>query len=451
MMTLATDLAKVLTALGLTLAMAACAADLAPGSGANTNVQYAWLQAGPNGVYSARAITKAATCPALVIDGTPIPMRPRALPEADFADLVCEGDVASGARALSVDTIALPAPKPISQRIVIIGDTGCRMKASVIQNCNDPNDWPLAKIASAIAGEAPDAILHVGDYFYREIPCPADRPGCAGSPYGDNKAAWDADWFKPAAPIFSKSLLLLARGNHELCTRGGKGWMRYLSPGPYQAECRKVEPSFLVSLGQAMGPDIAMIDSSDAEDIKIIPGKLDMLVASVGEIAPKLTRPTWFLTHKPIRGIYDVDEGAMTNVDAEKVRKETPNGVVSNYTWAEALKKTGTPAQMELALGGHIHSFQANGFGPDYPGQIMMGVSGADLQEKPLRLIPGKNVAGAKLAQAFGITRYGYLLFDRQTDKAGPQWAGSLKAPDGAIIAACTIKGREPKCQARAG
>ena len=41
-------------------------------------------------------------------------------------------------------------------------------------------------------------MIHVGDYIYREDPCPAGDEGCAGSPYGDNWPTWEADFFEPA-------------------------------------------------------------------------------------------------------------------------------------------------------------------------------------------------------------------------------------------------------------
>ncbi len=426
--------------------LSACASDISLNS---SMIRYAWLQAGPDNQYAARLVSKAATCPAISIDGITTPMNARGKRDADFPDLVCEKTVPAAASMIKVEGISLPAPRPDSQRIVIIGDTGCRIKSSVVQDCNDPADWPFAAIAAAAAKESPDAVLHVGDYFYREIECPKDRPGCAASPFGDNQATWEADWLKPASPLFAAAPLLLSRGNHETCARGWKGWMLYLSPGPYEPNCRKIDPPFLVTLGRKSGPDIAMIDSSEAEDIKIIPSKLDMLIAAIREIAPRFIRTTWVLSHKPIWGIYDVDEGTKTVNDAEVVKKEVPNGVVSNVTWVEALKATGIPKNMDLALGGHIHSFQANAFGPDHPGQIMMGVSGADLQEKPLRLIVGKNVGGAKLASAYGVTRYGYLIFDRNNSSGGPQWKGSLKTSAGERIAACSIDGRTPRCEAR--
>ena len=34
------------------------------------------------------------------------------------------------------------------------------------------------------AAQKPDLVIHVGDYYYRETPCPAGEAKCAGSPFG---------------------------------------------------------------------------------------------------------------------------------------------------------------------------------------------------------------------------------------------------------------------------
>ena len=86
------------------------------------------------------------------------------------------------------------------QRIVVLGDTGCRMKVgNPFQACNDPAQWPLpGDRAPAAAAMKPDLVLHVGDYHYRENACPPDIAGCQGSPWGYGWDIWEADLFKPA-------------------------------------------------------------------------------------------------------------------------------------------------------------------------------------------------------------------------------------------------------------
>jgi hypothetical protein len=72
------------------------------------------------------------------------------------------------------------------KKIVVIADTGCRLKASenYYQDCNDESKWPLAKIMQKAAEKNPDLVLHIGDIHYRESPCPNDRPGCKDTAWG---------------------------------------------------------------------------------------------------------------------------------------------------------------------------------------------------------------------------------------------------------------------------
>ena len=55
---------------------------------------------------------------------------------------------------------------PTINKIVVVGDTGCRVGH---QLC-DHGNWPLETIAAFAADKKPDAVIHVGDYLYRECP-----------------------------------------------------------------------------------------------------------------------------------------------------------------------------------------------------------------------------------------------------------------------------------------
>ena len=84
-----------------------------------------------------------------------------------------------------------------AQRILVLGDTGCRIKGETVQACNDPAQWPFPQVAAQAAKLKPDLVIHVGDYLYREFGCPAGDARCAGSPSGDNWTTWAADFFTP--------------------------------------------------------------------------------------------------------------------------------------------------------------------------------------------------------------------------------------------------------------
>src|ERR1700730_8817446 len=151
-----------------------------------------WVQIGPDGNSSVRAITEDA-CPTVTFDGKPVPMSVRSEPGRSFGNVKpaqfpvrgCEAAVPGDAVAAVLDGKALPLPRPTVPRILVVGDTGCRLlTGDTFQDCNDSDAWPFPRIATAAAATRPDLVIHVGDYHYREEACPADHAGCAGSPWG---------------------------------------------------------------------------------------------------------------------------------------------------------------------------------------------------------------------------------------------------------------------------
>ena len=170
-----------------------------------------------------------------------------------------------GAVAATLDGRVLPLVRPNPQRILVFGDTGCRLDRNTQQDCNDPAAWPFAKIAAAAAKARPDLVVHVGDYHYRELPCPAERSGCAHSPWGYGFDAWYADFFDPAAPLFAAAPWIMVRGNHEDCARAGEGWIRFLDWLPASTICRDLTGIFVARLGDF---GIVVVDGARAEDPK---------------------------------------------------------------------------------------------------------------------------------------------------------------------------------------
>ena len=168
-----------------------------------------WVQLGADGSSSVRAIADDA-CPSVSFDGIAVPMIVRSEPAqklagvkpAQFPVFGCEVAVPAGSVAAVLDGKPLPIARSNPQRIVIFGDSGCRLfNGATAQACNDPNSWPFPKIARAAAFSRPDLVIHVGDYEYRETICPVGNMGCAGSPWGYGWDTWNADFFQPAAPL----------------------------------------------------------------------------------------------------------------------------------------------------------------------------------------------------------------------------------------------------------
>ena len=176
-----------------------------------------------------RQTSRQADCPSVAwAGGAPQPMAVRALPanvpargEAGQADnkaavfdvLTCEATWPQGASSARVAGQELAAPKANINRIVVIADTGCRMKGAenAFQPCNDPVAWPFAQVAQSAALTKPDLVIHIGDMHYRESPCPAGNTGCAGSPWGYGFDAWQADFFVPAKPLLAAAPWVFVR------------------------------------------------------------------------------------------------------------------------------------------------------------------------------------------------------------------------------------------------
>jgi hypothetical protein len=230
----------------------------------SNTVAAAWVElTGPNGsngltgnVAIARVITEATACPNITVDGTSHPMKLRAgattslalrsvntMPNkpALFPVSSCEYALPSGVTTAVVAGQSLPVPKASPTKIVVIGDTGCRLQVgNGTQSCNDPNPngtdtpYPFAAVAALAAAQQPDLVLHVGDYAYRDNPCPAGQGyNCGGSPWGFGWDTWQADLFAPGAPLLAAAPWIMTRGNHEQCNRAGQGWYRFLDTGAY--------------------------------------------------------------------------------------------------------------------------------------------------------------------------------------------------------------------------
>jgi hypothetical protein len=128
----------------------------------------AWVELGPSPSGGkteqiARLIVAVSNCPELEAsfeDGqtTSVPMRVRAFEDGNgFPVKSCEAVIPKNAISAQVLGHPLPLlPKEV-KRIVVIGDTGCRIKGSAIQACNDPAKWPLAKVIKLVLREIPAA------------------------------------------------------------------------------------------------------------------------------------------------------------------------------------------------------------------------------------------------------------------------------------------------------
>ncbi len=360
-----------------------------------------------------RAIATTA-CPDAVIDNASRPMIVRAGATPAYPDVVCDLPLSASVRSVTIGGISLPLPHRV-RRVVVIGDTGCRLKGAEVQACNDPHAWPFPTIARAVADAHPDLIIHVGDYYYRETACPAAFAGCTGTPHGDVQASWNADFFGPAAPIFTTAPLVLVRGNHEDCARGGVGWFRYLDT-VLSTSCVPHTPPFAVALD---GLHLVVFDDASADDASPNAQDVATLGAQLAAAHDLATGAPWLVMHRPPYGVTQ--------------RSDRDELVTLNATMQAASNGT-TFAPYSAILAGHIHLFETLDL-EGRPPVIINGMGGDRLDPLVTATVAGTAIGGIRVRNFTSQTRFGYAVYDRT--RTG--WTIAVHAPDGSVYETCAL------------
>ncbi len=411
---------------GLTLA-----ALVLPAGAAET---FHWVQYVPGGL-EVRATTDQATCPALIINGVAAGFTERSTPGEGYPIRVCAASIPEGTKAASIDGVPLALPVAHPTRILVIGDTGCRMKGNVMQACNDAALWPFRVGSDVAALFKPDLVLHVGDFHYRETRCPADFAGCAGSPVGDNWAVWKADFFAPAELLLGAAPWIFVRGNHEECERGGKGWARTLDPYPWDVTsglmgCLGVAKPFVADLGDLK---IVVVDTSTADEDKANVDQANMFrtqFQSIGELAP--TGPVWVAFHRPIWAVISNGKNKQNEGD--------------NKTLALAARDV-IPANVQALISGHQHTFQVVAYEDDLPVQIVSGHGGDELAFWAPPNPAGLSINGVKVKSGMGKAGiFGFSLLQRDPKDPNALWAITDYTVTGEALGRCVLDGRKAEC-----
>jgi len=424
---------------------------------ARSNIASAWVQFGPGGSAEARAVIRDPRwgCPFLLVDGHKTSMATRASADASFP-LVCSVPLPAGpanaslgfdeeSEADAVDrrtgkwvsvaiTTPLPALPTNPQRILVLGDTGCRIKGTTVQACNDPKAWPFPGLARAAANLKPDLVIHLGDYLYRETPCPANFAGCAGTPYGDNWETWNADFFAPAAPLLAAAPWVIVRGNHEDCSRAGPGFLRLLGPEPFDpaAPCADHLSPYAVMAGTQW---IAVMDNASASDTtvdeKILPAYEQDFAAlkAIANTGPG--HELWLTAHRPIWAAITGPLGLPIGGSATLIKAA---GDLSAF------------AAISLMLSGHIHTFEAINYDAKVPPQIVAGHGGDNLDRTPLDLKGTifQGDSGVHVKDGLSVRGFGFLMMTR--DPGGAAWTIQLYDSDGTPERQCQFGSGRVAC-----
>jgi hypothetical protein len=441
-----------------------------------TQVESAWVELGVNAAPIARALTAAATCPNITINGTAQPMNLRIAAGTEplrtttsttlgppyskpsvFPVNTCEIALPAGTTSAVVAGQTLPLPKANPTKMIVLGDTGCRLKAGSppqYQGCNDPTQYPLQQLATLAASLQPDVVLHVGDYQYRENECPPDQANCAGSPWGYGWDTWEADFFQPAASLLAAAPWIVTRGNHEQCTRAGQGWYRFLDPNPYSEaqSCNSAandavlqsngilvggayNAPYAVPIGA--GSQVIVFDSNNVGSAAVTSGGSSNFVTyqseviAVGALASSKSIYNIWSNHHPLLG-FAPNAGAAPS----------PGNLDMLSVMAATYPATYFPPNINLAVHGHTHIFEGIDFtSTSYPATFVTGNAGTLLDialpdpfpSATVHPDPAGNVTVSTLAQSAG---FGFLFMQY----TGGVWVVSEYRLDGSVRSVCTVQ-----------
>jgi hypothetical protein len=422
-----------------------------PAFGEPAPVRAAWVELAPSGPI-VRAIADGAACPRVAalaradaLPGWTSVMAVRADPAPPaFPNRVCEWSPPPDATHVAVeghaDVLRMPEPNP--HRIVVLGDSGCQ--GGTAQDCE--HDWYFPRIAALAAARRPDLVIHVGDYNYRGTTCVAYDACCTYNPVscgfpdcGDSWATWWQDFFAPAAPLLAAAPWVMVRGNHELCSRAGRGFFRYLDPHSPPPPCNEnpvIAPTFTNPYPLSLGASLRFVvmDSANAcgqlAERDEVP-QYAREFALMRELLGDSDTPTWWLSHRPLWGVLRTVGGPM----------------VLNYTLEQA-SGSSLPPSITLLISGHEHLFQAVTMrDPALPPQLVVGTGGAvldDPQQLPdevtdLPIGPGEPT----IARATSVYDHGYLLIERRDDGT---WTASFHDIYDQPLATCMSSQRPAIC-----
>ncbi|MFM7145943.1 MAG: metallophosphoesterase, partial [Actinomycetales bacterium] len=424
----------------------------------------------------ARAVVPAGLqCPSLQVtdsQGNPraVAMRERQRPKntgSAFAPLaVCSTPVPVGAVSANIAGYRVPAAMPGRvKQIAMLGDSGCRVTTWEVQACSDPAQWPLARVSASIAADRPDVIIINGDFFYRESSCPVNEEDfCAASPgqvpglpFTDSAYGWLADVFIPMAPMLATAPLVVVRGNHEACNRGGNGYFYFFDPrqdtantcaptivdGILTAAPTVPTPTYPIDLrvSSARTLQLAIVDSSGGNDPTVSPYSVIQRPAYQQAAAITAKRPgreSWLLTHRPIFGF-------ASNVF------DTPSEPIVWGSADQAAAAWGLLGTYDLIFSSHMHIAEVVQL-PGLPAQLILGNAGTELDPSTGYVLPneGFNVGPDRTypvpSSAWVDVRFGYAM--AEPGKSPHTWRLQMRDPQGAAFATCGLRATRLYCRA---
>jgi Calcineurin-like phosphoesterase len=365
----------------------------------------------------------------------------------------CEAVWPNGVSSARIEKISIQAPKEKFRRIVLIADTGCRMKGSegAFQDCNDKVAWPFEQVAMHAAQKTPDLVIHIGDIHYRESPCPDYEAGCQKSAWGYGSDAWEADLFTPAKALLQSTPWVFVRGNHETCARAGQGWFRYIESSPWIKErsCDLVVNDDLADFTRPYTLALDEVTQLVIFDSSATSGKPlnqdSAMFKTYRQQFSEVNRLTAnkqkniFLSHHPLLAV--APGKAMS--DAKAGGNQGLMSVMKSVNQSELV-----PVNTNYLMHGHIHAFEALNFKGRQPASFVLGNSGSMMEGAlPQTLPTAFEVAPNFIVEKFtSHNGYGFALLEIPETSDSP-WKLSEFDMNGHILFTCMLDNSKSTCK----
>jgi len=430
----------------------------------------AYVVLGEGGTPVARVLTKDTQCPLIRLDAHGVRMDVRAAPESlplrptlsapedskpsVFPLLTCEKVIPPKTASVMLGGVSLPLPPPDIKRIVVIGDTGCRLKKSdkAYQACNDNSLYPFAQVAVAAANWKPDLVVHVGDIHYRENACPADNPGCAGSPWGYGWDAWQADFFGPGAALLKAAPWVVVRGNHESCARAGQGWWRMIDPRALLPgrDCNDAandeKGDYSDPYAVPLGHDAQLIVLDTSNTTNGIIAQDDIRQIKYRDLYEKLEKLSLNASYNIATNHHPILGFSAKNSKQDGVKLLPGNqGIQSVFG---AINPLIMPPRINALLSGHVHLWEEVSFSSPHPTQFIAGFSGTmeDVVPLPAKLPQDAAPAPGAVVEHLSswVNGFGFMTLER---KEPDQWDVKVWDTSGRQVNSCHVDGRHSECE----
>ncbi len=260
---------------------------------------------------------------------------------------------------------------------------------------------------------------------------------------------WNTEFFEPGVPMLEAAPIVLVRGDHEKCERAGRGYFRFLDPGPFRT-CTEFSDPYALDFRELQ---LVVMDTVQAEDTSLSPDVVIDRYAADFERAAKLARgETWLLSHRPIWALRPKPApGSQTETDAcdnQTIPPLTTEPI--NMTVQDALAESRLmgrlPRAVELVLTAHIHVGEVLSFTGRRPPQMVVGISGTKLLPAVTHDLVGQEIDGETITHATMVSVHGFFGF-KPGRKGG--WRVHVLDAEGERVTRCRLADKSVRCLAQ--